>query len=338
MMPTQREIARLAGVSQMTVSLALRESPSLPATTRRRIQQIARDLAYRPDPMLSALMRQRRARATRAPRAKIAFLHNNARSGGALVSAHYALGCCRGLREIATARGYIFESVFVNPAQLSGRRLSQILWTQNVQGLVIAPLPIGTPLGLEWERFATVSLDYSITHPPMHRVIDDHMAGMARLFSQLVAKDYRRPGLVMREANDDRTNHQRLGAFLALCARTQSLQPVPPLLFPQNTWDETQLMRWMKLHSPDVLVTGETQITELLRRPGLAAKRDVGLAFFYKDHRQRRLSGITVDPIEVGRVAARVLISMVESNLRGLPSVPTSTLVDATRWEAGQTL
>ena len=142
----------------------------------------------------------------------------------------------------------------------------------------------------------------------------------------------------MREANDDRTNHNRLGAFLALCARTSSLTPVPPLLFENNTWDEQLLARWFKQYSPDAVVTGEPQLLDALHQQGLNAPKDVGLAFFYKDPRHRRLSGIVVDPIQVGRVAARVLISMIESNLRGRPSVPTTTLVDATTWEAGQTL
>jgi DNA-binding LacI/PurR family transcriptional regulator len=153
-----------------------------------------------------------------------------------------------------------------------------------------------------------------------------------------VEKNYRRPGLVMREANDDRTNHNRLGAFLALCARTPSLKPVPPLLFANDTWDETRLAAWLRRHSPDVLVVGEPQILDALHRQGLVPPRDLGVAFFYKDPRLRRLSGITVDPIQVGRVAARVLISMVESNLRGVPVVPTITHVDAIDWDVGQTL
>ncbi len=44
--PTSRDIAEIAGVSQATVSRALRDSPLVREETRKRVQQIARELHY----------------------------------------------------------------------------------------------------------------------------------------------------------------------------------------------------------------------------------------------------------------------------------------------------
>jgi len=53
--PTSFDIAQLAGVSQPTVSRALRGSPSVNPTTRRRIEEIARQLNYSVDRAASNL-------------------------------------------------------------------------------------------------------------------------------------------------------------------------------------------------------------------------------------------------------------------------------------------
>jgi len=70
-MPSQKDIAERAHVSQMTMSLALRDSPVISELTRRRIRAIAEELDYRPDPLVSALMRQRRKKMRKGPRAKL---------------------------------------------------------------------------------------------------------------------------------------------------------------------------------------------------------------------------------------------------------------------------
>ena len=55
---TSLEIAELAGVSQSTVSRALRDSPLVNAKTRRRVQRIAREHNYRVDRSASSLRSQ----------------------------------------------------------------------------------------------------------------------------------------------------------------------------------------------------------------------------------------------------------------------------------------
>ncbi len=57
---TQRDIARHLGVHVSKVSLALRRHSSIPADTRERVEKAARDLGYRQDPALTALMAFRR--------------------------------------------------------------------------------------------------------------------------------------------------------------------------------------------------------------------------------------------------------------------------------------
>jgi len=57
------------------------------------------------------------------------------------------------------------------------------------------------------------------------------MAGMARIVSRICELNYKRPALAMRESGDDRTNHNRLGAFLAQCVRKPWLASIPAFSF-----------------------------------------------------------------------------------------------------------
>ena len=54
--PTQRDIAAEAGVCVATVSLALRNHPSIPEATREEIREVAERLGYQPNPRVAELM------------------------------------------------------------------------------------------------------------------------------------------------------------------------------------------------------------------------------------------------------------------------------------------
>ena len=75
--PTMRQLAALAKVSRTTISLALRNHPSIPASTRDRIQQLARQHGYRSDPLITTLMNQLRLSRKKRSVEKLAYIHSN---------------------------------------------------------------------------------------------------------------------------------------------------------------------------------------------------------------------------------------------------------------------
>ncbi|HLP24844.1 MAG TPA: LacI family DNA-binding transcriptional regulator, partial [Acidobacteriota bacterium] len=167
-MVTQQDIARETGLSQTAVSLALRNSPDVSPATVKRVRAAAKRLGYRPDPLISALMAQRHRRAQGSYRAKIAFLHAFPRRDDWRTYA-YAAGCFAGARATAEERGYVCEPFWLREPGITAQRLSQILWTQNVQGLLFAPLPVDFPvLEIDWKKFAALSLDYSLLRPVLN--------------------------------------------------------------------------------------------------------------------------------------------------------------------------
>jgi LacI family transcriptional regulator len=142
----------------------------------------------------------------------------------------------------------------------------------------------------------------------------------------------------MRESVDDRTNHQRLGAFLAQRTRKPAFAEIPPLFFDDLSWDEEKFLRWIRRYKPDVIIAGDYQVIAALEKCGLSARERISVVLYCKEHRTRSYSGLTIDSKIVGEVAARQLISMIENNERGLPAKPTTTYVDATHWTVGNSL
>ena len=52
---TLRDVADRVGVSHVTISLALRNHPSIPLRRRQEVKSVAEQMGYRPDPLLSSL-------------------------------------------------------------------------------------------------------------------------------------------------------------------------------------------------------------------------------------------------------------------------------------------
>lgn len=337
-MATQKDIAREAGLSQSAVSLALRNRPEVSPATIKRVRAAARTLGYQPDPLVSALMAQRHKGRANPFRAKIALLHAFSRRDEWKESA-YAAGCFDGASRAAAERGYLCEPVWLREPGISSTRLSGILWTQHFQGLLFAPLPLDFPnLNIEWKKFAVLSLDYSLAQPAVSRVVDDHAFGIERVLHEISRRNYRRPGLVLRASQDVRTHHSRLGVFLVHCRLRSDWEEVPPLILPEDRWDEDLFAAWLAREKPDVVLTEDDRLPATVRKLGVRVPADLGIAFFHKEHPTRTLSGLQIDSAAVGAAAVTILTRMIETNERGEALVPTTTLVQAFTWHDGRTL
>lgn len=73
--PNMTDIAKAAGVSKNTVSLALRGSPKVSAVTRRRIEKAAKSLGYRPNPTVAHLMAELRQNRSQGYQSTLAIIN-----------------------------------------------------------------------------------------------------------------------------------------------------------------------------------------------------------------------------------------------------------------------
>ncbi len=330
---TVRQIARLADVSLMTVSRALRNQPRVAEATRRKILKIAQRLGYRPDPEIAKLMHHLRRKVRPQFQSVICGLTN----WPTAVKPAYFQALLAGAERQARERGYGFHVMPVREAVRSGEQLRRVLRSQGVQGVVLLPQSPPRDLGalLEWSEFSVAAASLSVLGPEVNRVAPHHFSNTVRLCRELAALGYRRIGLVIDAEQDARANRGFSAALLSF-GRYETEEAVTPLVWAGELAEA--LVPWYRRERPDALVaTSEALVRECARWLKLKIPGPVGFASTNVASAKAGLGGIAgIDelPDEIGAITVDLLASMIERRVRGLPVAPASTLL-AGRWRAG---
>lgn len=331
---TLAQVAAKAGVHVTTVSLALRNSPRLPAATRERIRLLAEELGYTPDPMLQALVAYRSGAVARRSPPTLAYVTNwNTRTGWREVTAHpdfYA-----GAEVRARELGYNLEHFWMREPGLTHGRLSRILHTRGINGVVIAShvREIDVALQFDWSRFAAVKIDYFPHEPQLPVVTNDQLQIVRLAMQKAIAYGYRRIGFVMDEGWDITVDHLWLAGYTW---EQQALAPadrLPPYLIP----NPVPLADWIKRHRPDVLIGKSEFVTGTFKQLGLRIPKDLAFIDIFLDDLGGKTAGVVQNHREVGRLAIELLAGQLQQNKYGIPAIPTTTYVEGT-WRDGRSL
>lgn len=332
---TLKEIASEAGVSLMTVSRALRGEPRVSRDTGARIRRIAERLRYRPNPLVSALMRSRRARQAEPRDLKLAFVTAfPTRDGWQAVRLYREFFA--GAKLEAERSGYGLEEFWVTAPGMTPRRLSQVLQTRNIRGVLLAPLPASQGrLDLDWQHFCGVAFGYSIAAPALHRVSNHQFRSMRLLLAHLSELGYRRPGLALARSLDERVLHQWLGGFLVE-QKSRCERHIPLCLIPDEKWNRERFAHWLQRHRPDVVIGHQEELLEWLHHASHRVPEDIGFVHLDCPTADGSLSGLYQNGPEIGAAAADMLVDMLHRNETGLPTVPRTVVMDGS-WCAGAT-
>ncbi|EIP97164.1 transcriptional regulator [Opitutaceae bacterium TAV1] len=334
--PSQRDIARAAGVTQATVSLALNNHPRLSAAIRDRVQAIARQLGYRPDPYLAGLSAYRRQRRHPGFQATLAWLTGfpDGDRGWRTISTflHYFEGASQRAAEL----GYRIEEHNLARPGMTSARMERILRARNIPGILVAPQPHpGACLDFPFSRFSCVTIGYTLAAPRLHMVTNHAWRSADMLMTEIRARGYRRPGFVMEAEDELRIKRLFSSAFL----RTQHDLPASrrlPLLEKRNL-DRATFLRWYRRHKPDVIVTLWDLVYPWLADAGIRVPEEVGLALLSVRETGDPFSGMWGNPFLVGARAVEHLVDLVHRGERGIPESPSCLLVEGS-WHEGRTL
>jgi LacI family transcriptional regulator len=348
---TQTDIARAAGVHNTTVSLALRNSPLIPAPTRDRIRALAKSMGYCPDPALQALAAYRKARRNLRSGETLAYVTQWETQWGwrrhPIHEAHY-----HAAEQKAAELGYTLEHLWLGPGSMSRRRFSSVLLHRGIRGVIFAAARTsGDDLSeVDWSRLAAVGIGWS-THTPAVNQITADPVGVVRLaMRHVLYAGYHRIGLVLPHRWDKLTDQVWSAAFHAEQYRCHLKDAVPvlrlhsPLDDPAESPspheaanDAASLLRWYRQYRPQVVLGTSPAVLDHIRRSGFRVPEDFAYADLHLPGPGAGVAGVWTNAEKIGELAVEMLAGQLQQNALGLPGVATVTTVGGS-WCEGETL
>lgn len=334
--PTMRLIAGRAGVSLATVSLALRNHLSLPVATRRRIQALADEMGYRPNPQHAETMARVRARKQLKWGGTLAFLTWFSNADGWRKFSPLFCDYFTGADHRARQLGYHVEEIWGRAPGMTGRRLSAVLKARGIRGVLVGPVPQSRGhISLDWSQFAAAAMGYSAWQPALSRVAVNHHQCMVIAWRRLWKLGYRRIGFALPSLINERVDRHWSAVILDSQQRIPKSDRIPPFLPKQ--WEDARFIDWFQRYRPDVILSFGPGQLELVRQCGYRVPEDVGIASMQWDVSLKNFAGVRHNGTLIGAAAVDLVVGQLQRNETGIPAHPQLVLTPP-EWVDGPTV
>jgi LacI family transcriptional regulator len=326
---TLQQIARAADCSLATVSYALRDDPRIRPETRVTVQKIAARLGYRPNPRFSALMSHIRNSRPVASGDRIAFVWvHTPRTESA--KDPFLQRVFLGAKARAEALGYGLEQFWTAERGMTDRRLSQVMKSRGIVGVVLSPVIHETDvtLDLEWSCFAPAVIGSARWNPELHHAGHHHYLAMRMALEQLAAAGCRRPMAILEADVNERARRAWEAAFTVFHPTRRDAGNLLWIGLPD---DPKSVARRLQTSRPDALVVSAHAVVEKLRRMDLAAVPTLPIATLHWLPTAPEIGGIDQSYDMVAANAVDLVVSQLNSNETGVPPWPRMLLFPG-RW------
>ena len=340
---TMRELAREAGVSQATVSLALRNHPRISTATKVRVNRLVRVHKYVVDGRVSELMHSIRAHTSDKLTGCLGLISLYPEQFPWLAQKRrpHLARLHKSMVKRAGELGYRVEPFWVKNPDMSLRRLRGIMESRGIQGLLSLGAPdLEEEIPLELRQFVIVTQGASIA-TRLHRIVGHFVHDSTLLLSTLRARGYRRPGAVLQQHQDGRNAHMIAGMYLYYSRYIFDSLDIP-ILYAGVTVDDAALGHWFRKHRPDVIVYYDHEnhfrpLDSFFKRNKLEVPRDIGLAVLDATVPIEGVSGVHQNIDQLGISAVDMIVSRLQQGESGIPKVAKVESVEGT-WIEGTTL
>lgn len=335
---TLADIAARAEVHVTTVSLALRDHPSIPPVTRARIRAVAKEFGYQRDPLLDALNFHRARQHQQARRISSAFVVH-AGTTRLFGGHHYQPLVFAGARAAAEAHGHSLEVLVVGQGHLAPARLNTILTARGITGVLLSTFEIDIgQLDLDWSQFCAVKIECLHLKPHLDAVSNDQLQVARLAMRRLRALGYRRIGLATAREDQTRLAESFGMGVLVEQSSLPECERVPPLIF--SLAEVPMLHRlvpeWMQAHQVDVVISNWNELLDIFATAGIRLPADVAFASLDVPPSGAHLAGVVQNHRLVGQRAMEQLAIMSDGYQRGVPEAQSITFIPG-YWQDGPT-
>jgi LacI family transcriptional regulator len=338
-MPNQRDIAKAAGVNQTTVSLALRNSPSISQATRDHVHEVAARLGYRPNPYVASLMAHIGAGRKPQEHGCIALLvakSDGVRKYNQRGSRTFRLQQ-KGLAERAKQLGFSTEFFEINDGGMNPARIDGILQARGINGLVFSPPKVldVNMTDLTLSRYAMVSITYSWLEPRIDRVATNHRHNVQLAYRKLLEKGYTRIGMCLPEEALWGVDGNWLAGYLLQRELTPRPQQIPLFVGKPGVTPIAKFQGWLKKWKPDAIVGLIGHEKDWLDELKIDIPGEIAIACVNRLP-DSSLSGVEENHEVVGATAIEMVAAQIMRNEYGPPAHPRTIFIEG-EWVDGET-
>jgi LacI family transcriptional regulator len=333
---TTRDVAAEAGVSQSTVSRALRNDSQVSARQRERIQSIAKKLGYRPNPYVAAFTAQVR--------------HYRRSPQGAVIACvtfdesrkmpRHVRDYLEGARQRAFQLGYSTEIFGLDEVGHSLGRLSKVLRSRSISAVLFLSAPFQTSHtdlnGFSFEYFACAAVDPTLHFPAISRTQPDYYHAAQLALEVAAERGYRRIALTTTREEINHVGDEWLGGFSAWAKQLPSKHAGCRALLCLDKWGRQKFRQWLTDHRPDALVSNNPDFFRWATEAGFRPP-DVAHISLGANPAEPTLAGVRQNHEMVGSFAIDSIVAQIHRNEYGIPLFPKLMMVPGT-WCEGPSI
>ncbi len=331
-----RQIADELGLSTFTVSAALNGSPKVAEKTRKLVEEKAKEMGYKTNPLLSSALSAIRTARAESFQGTIAAIELSEADDTQPMLFHREI--LKGAEKRAAELGFNIEIFWIGAGEKALRlpRLQGVLEARGINGILILPLDIAQDMSeFDFSNFSAVQMDHCLIEPQINTILPDHYISMVHTLENLKRFNYQRIGLYVGGRRDRRIKNKWSAAFQSFMQHYASYENNEPYV--RETFDEKSFLDWFEKTRCEVIISDKQIIIEWLKQEGYRVPEDVG--FFRLNHTERTApcAGLNLNPQRLGVAAVETLVGQIHRLEKGVPEYVKTTTIEAT-WVDGPTL